>query len=45
MNQLSESKILKRWIYTIGFIVLAGITIWQLAPILQAFTKLIEVLK
>ena len=45
MNQLSESKVLRRWTYIIGFLVILGMCVWQLAPILQAIAKLIEVLK
>lgn len=45
MNQLSESKVLRRWTYVIGVLVIVGMGTWQLAPILQALAKLIEVLK
>ena len=45
MNELSESKTLRRWTYTIGFLVIVSLGTWQLAPILQALAKLIEVLK
>lgn len=45
MNQLSESKALRRWTYVVGCFVIMGLVTWQLAPILQALAKLIEVLK
>lgn len=45
MNQLSESKVLRRWTYVIGVLMIVGMGTWQLAPILQALAKLIEVLK
>jgi hypothetical protein len=45
MNQLSESKVLRRWTYVIGVLVIVGMGTWQLASILQALAKLIEVLK
>ena len=45
MNQLSESKALRRWTYIVCFLVIVGVGTWQLAPILQAMAKLIEVLK
>ena len=45
MNQLSESKVLRRWTYVIGVLMIVGMGTWQLAPILQALAKLIEVIK
>lgn len=45
MNHLAESKSLRRWTYVISCLVIAGLGTWQLAPILQALAKLIEVLK
>jgi hypothetical protein len=45
MNHLAESKSLRRWTYIISCLVIAGLGTWQLAPILQALAKLIEVLK
>jgi len=44
MNKLSESKSLRRWTYNIGFMILAGLVIWQSAPILHALAKIIELL-
>ena len=45
MNRLAESKVLRIWTYIIGVLAIVGVGIWQLAPILQALAKLIEVLK
>lgn len=45
MNKLSESKTLRQWTYIVCFLVILGVGMWQLAPILQAIAKLIEVLK
>lgn len=45
MNKLSESKALRLWTYIVCLLVIVGIGTWQLAPILQAIAKLIEVLK
>ena len=45
MNKLSESRTLRCWTYIITLAVILGILVWQLAPILQAIAKLIEVLK
>lgn len=45
MSKLSESKVLRRWTYYICLLVIAGIAIWQLAPVLQAIASLIEVMK
>ena len=44
MNKLSESKDLRTWTYAISFLIIIGIGTWQLAPIIQALVKLIEVL-
>lgn len=45
MNQLSQSKALRIWTYIIIFLLIVGMLVWQLAPIIQATVKLIEVLK
>lgn len=45
MNKLSESKTLRVWTYLIVILVIMGIAVWQLAPILTATAKLVEVLK
>lgn len=45
MSKLSESKVLRRWTYCICLLVIVGITIWQLAPVLQAIASLIKVMK
>ena len=45
MNKLSESKTLRCWTYLILVLVIVGIAVWQLAPILMATAKLVEVLK
>ncbi len=45
MNRIAESKALRAWTYLIGLIVILGIIFWQLAPILTAISRLIEVLK
>lgn len=45
MNKIADSKVLRIWTYLIGFLVILGIIFWQLAQILTAISKLIEVLK
>ncbi len=45
MNKLSESKTLRIWTYIIGGGVICGLLIWQLAPIITATARLIEVMK
>ena len=45
MNKLSDSRTLRIWTYLVIVLVIIGIAVWQLAPILTATAKLIEVLK
>jgi uncharacterized protein YqhQ len=45
MNKLSESKTLRVWTYLIMVSIIIGILVWQVAPILQAVAKIIEVTK
>ena len=45
MNQLSESKALRRWTYIVCFLAILGVGMWRLAPIPQAIAKPIEILK
>lgn len=45
MNQLSQSKTLRRWTYIILILSIVGVATWQAAPILQAIAKIIEVTK
>lgn len=45
MNKLSESKTLRCWTYLILVLFIVGIAVWQLASILMATAKLVEVLK
>ena len=45
MNKLSDSRTLRIWTYLVIVLIIIGIAVWQLAPILTAIAKLIEVLK
>ncbi len=45
MDRLSESKSLRIWTYLISLILLAGILLWQMAPILQAAAVILKVVK
>ncbi len=45
MNKLSDSRTLRIWTYLVIVLFIIGIAVWQLAPILTATAKLIEVLK